>query len=170
MKKSILKIVFLFVVVFLLVVILFEVSYSKYSKKDEIIAVSGIAKPCLSLITEESLNIETLNSDTFIYEFKVQNSEDGQVSETAFYYDIEFELSQENAPINIKLYRVDENSEEEILLEENKTKNPEYMGTKLSEICYKALISYDLNSNKILEPNLKINAKIEGIQEEEKYE
>jgi hypothetical protein len=150
------------------VLIVFEKCYSKYSQNSQSQTISGIAKPCFISNFEETINVNGLNTDVVCYEFSVQNFEDEQVSETSFLYNIYFELSQKNAPVNIKLYRIiEEGKEEEIQLENNKIKAPEEMGIQEEKVNYKVYVYYNLESNEVLEDNFKIKIKIEAIQEEE---
>ncbi|MCI8309215.1 MAG: hypothetical protein HFJ45_03210 [Clostridia bacterium] len=141
-------------------------TYSKYFRISEMHSISGIAKPYFLVNVNEIFNIEVLNLKVFEYEFSVQNYEEQSISEVSFFYNISFELSQKDAPIKIKLYRINNNLEEEIKLLNNSIIEPEHFKMSEEKNDYKVNVYYDINSNEIMEPNLKIDLKIEAVQEE----
>jgi hypothetical protein len=113
------------------------------------------------------MEIDTLSSNVYSYEFSVQNFESDNVSENLFKYFITFELSQENAPIIINLYRKENGTEEKIEMENYKTLNPESMSIKEKEtVYYRAEFYYDKTSDILMESDFNIFLKVEAIQEE----
>ena len=166
-KKVVLNVlVVTFFILFLFIFFYLGKTYSKYSKNLKIKSISGIAKPCFALNKESILEKKSLNLDVVSYEFVVQNYEAKKVSETSFIYNIGFNISQENAPVVIKLYRVYENEEKELELVNNFTSIPEKIGVCEEKACYKVKIYYDLNSDVVMNKNIEINVKINAIQEE----
>ena len=141
--------------------------YSKYKKSVEVSSFTEIAEPIFKVINFDFNTIDFLNNDKYVYEFKIRNYEEGKVSAISFEYNIEFLMSQENAPINLKLYRVDGKNITELILEKNKTIQKEKIGTIKEEKNYIVEIMYDKNSFNTLEKNLQIKLNVEAIQQEE---
>ena len=153
--------------VFLCCIILFVLCFSVHSKFQNSYSVKSktqIAKYALYVVYEDMINIDNLNDDEYIYEFSVKNFNENLVSDVILEYDIEFELSQENAPIKIEL--LDENGENISLLS-NKTVEKENLELGKIEKKYIAKISYDKSSNELMNENLEIKINIKSIQERE---
>ena len=140
--------------------------YSKYRKSTNVNSYTEIAEPIFEVEDSELNTIDFLNNDTYSYEFKIKNFKDDKVSGINFEYNIEFILSQENAPINLKLYRIDNENKVELELIKNKTMYKEQMGIEKEEKNYIVEIMYDKNSTHILENDLQIELNVEAIQRE----
>lgn len=142
--------------------------YSKYKKSISIISATKIAEPIFEVIKTTSNEIDVLNNNKYYYEFSVRNfNENNEFSEVKLKYDIEFILSQEDAPIIINLYRINNSTEEKIELDNNKTIQYEYLDFSQKENLYKVEVMYNNNSDILLENNLEIDLNVKSIQEKE---
>ena len=81
-------------------------------------------------------------------------------------YNIEFVLTQEDAPVKINLYKINDLNETKIELENNKTVQYECFDLNKTENFYKAEIMYDENSKNIMLDNLEIKLNIQTVQVE----
>lgn len=153
--------------VFLCCSIFFLLIFSVYSKFQNSYNISGsskIAKPNLEVVFSEPININSLNDNELIYKFSVRNFNEDVSSDVALEYSMEFELSQNDAPINIELFR--ENGEK-INLVSNKTEEKEILELGKIEKKYIAKFSYDKNSKSIMKDNLEVVINIKSVQERE---
>ena len=138
-------------------------SYSKYNTSFQNDIISSIAKPLINMNFEKEKRIENLNLDKYFYEFSVQNFNEKSISEVKFLYNIEFKLSQENAPIILNLY----NENRKISLKNNRTEFPEILNLEEKENKYKLEIYYDQDSNVVLEKDFNVILNIQAVQKEE---
>ena len=146
---------------FIILFILIFGVYSKYYESFEISTNTVIARPVIEVNKEKVKIIKCLNEDTYVYNFAVKNFTQNEISNVDFNYNIEFLLSQNDAPLEVNLYK--ENGEK-IELKNNKTVNWQKMGLEKKEEKYYAEIKYDKNSNTLMNPNLKVQIKVEIIQ------
>ena len=156
--------------VFLLCIIISStfMAYSKYKNSHNIKTSSKIAKPILEIVGVDEMQVDVLNEDKHYYEFSIRNfNQNNDVSDVELKYNIEFICSQENAPLIINLYRINNFEETKIELQKNKTIQYEYLELNKEENFYRAEIMYDNNSNVIMEDNLEIKLNIQSIQVEE---
>lgn len=137
-------------------------TYSKYNQSFQTAVISNIARPLINIKLEKEKIIENLNLDKHFYEFSVQNFDGESSTEAQFLYNIEFKLSQKNAPIILNLY----NENEKISLKNNKTEFPEILDLERKENKYKMEIYYDLNSDVTLEKDFNIVINVQAIQKE----
>ena len=126
-----------------------------------------VASPKIRLINQIT-NINELDLNTYINEFKVVNfDENGNFSDVKMNYILNFEMSDKNAPIDIKLYKIDVNgNESQIPLNENMemTSGCLMQAEKIQEDKYKLKIKYNFKNTKMNNDiDLKINLK--SIQE-----
>ena len=144
--------------------------YSKYRNSLKLKTNTEIAEPILEIITEnvDGKIVDVLNDNKYLYEFQVRNFNDkNEVSEVEFKYNIEFVLSQDNAPVKINLYKSNDLGEEKIELQNNKTIEYEVLSLDKNINSYKAEIVYDKSSSIVMEENLDIKLRIHGVQEKE---
>lgn len=152
-------------------ILIFSISftvYSKYKNSLNLLTKTEIAKPIFELVKSDVKEIEVLNNDKYSYEFSVRNfNQKDEVSDVNFKYNIEFVLTQENAPVKINLYRINNSNEEKVELNNNKTIQYENLNFNKNANLYRAEIMYDNSSDVILENNFGISLNIQGIQEKE---
>ena len=171
MKRHIKKIICVFFGALILIFFVkMKFTYSKYSKSDNTIVSSDVAKPILIFDGESEMNIECLNSNKYSYEFSIKNFDGNFISDINFRYYIFFELSQENAPILINLYKKSNGIEEKLELKNNKIINLETLDIIKNQNDYRAEILYDTSSKEIMSDNLKIKVLVQAVQEEEVIE
>ena len=138
--------------------------YSKFQNSYNISSSSKIARANLEVLFCEPININSLNDSELIYEFSVRNFNEDVSSEVALEYSMEFDLSQDDAPINIELFR--ENGEK-INLVSNKIEEKEILELGKKEKKYIAKFSYNENSENVMEDNLEVVINIKSVQERE---
>lgn len=156
--------------IFLGVIIIFSsviFVYSKYNKGFGIETFTEIAEPIFEIVNEEVNIIDALNENKYFYEFKIRNYKGNTVTEIAFEYDIRFIFSQENAPILLKLYRIDKENKIELELENNRLIKKEEFQEGKDEKCYLVEVIYDKNSKVILKNDFEIKLSVEAMQQEE---
>lgn len=142
--------------------------YSKYKNSISVESKTDIAEPIFEVIKTSPNEIAVLNNNKYYYEFSIRNfNENDDFSEVKLKYDIEFVLSQENAPVKINLYRINNSTEEKIELDNNKTTQYEYLDFNQTENLYKVEVMYDNTSNILLENNLEIDLNVQSFQEKE---
>ncbi len=159
----------LFFCVFLCCVIIFFsvfFVYSKYKNSIAVKTVTKVAEPIFEVVKPEIKEIDFLNRDKYCYEFSIRNFKDNLISEVSFKYSIEFMLSQNNAPIIINLYRIDNGEKVKLELKNNRLIE-EYFTAQKEEKIYVAEIMYDNTSKEILEADLNIKLNVKSVQFEE---
>ncbi len=151
------------------VIIFFSVFfvYSKYKNGIAVKTVTKVAEPIFEVVKPEIKEIEFLNNDKYCYEFSIRNFKDNLISEVNFKYSIEFMLSQNDAPIIINLYRVDNGEKVKLELKNNRLIEEEYFTAQKEEKFYVAEIMYDNTSKEILEADLDIKLNVKSVQFEE---
>lgn len=160
------RIFYVFLCCFIIIFLIFIV-YSKYKNSINLETSTNIAEPFFEVVTVDTNKIEFLNNDKYEHEFVIKNYNENTVSEVAFDYNIKFNLSQEDAPIVLELYRIDGEEKTKIELSNNKTIISESFGLEKEEMRYVVEVIYDKSSNNILESNLNIDLNVECIQKEE---
>ena len=168
--KNKLKIFCVFLCCIIIIVLVCCGVYSKYKNSINFRTNTGIAEPILEVGIKDSSDkvITVLNNDKHCYEFSVRNfNSENKVSDVELKYNIEFILSQKDAPIDIKLYRIIDNNEKIVDLENFKTVQCEMLNLNKTENLYKVEVMYDKNSNNIMNDNLEIKLNIQGVQEKE---
>lgn len=141
--------------------------YSKYKKGIAVKTVTQVAEPIFEIVKPEIKEIDFLNRDKYYYEFSIRNFKDNLISEVSFKYSIEFILSQNNAPIIINLYRLDNGEKIKLELKNNRLIEEEYFIAQKEEKFYVAEIMYDNTSKEILEADLDIKLNVNSVQFEE---
>lgn len=166
--KNKIKIFCVFLCCLILVLSLVYIGYSKYKDSFKLQTNTQIAKPILEIIRTDLNKINVLNNDKYYYEFSVRNFNDSnEISAVRLKYNIEFVLSQEDAPVVIDLYKINDSNEIKIELENNKTIQYETFDLTKKENMYRAEISYNENLENIMNDNLEIKLNIQTIQVEE---
>lgn len=109
-------IVIMILVIFIIIVLFSEISFSKYFSKTNLEIESEIAKPILEIEEDITLNINTVKEKE-TYNLKVKNyDETSKITEVDLEYYIEI-LPKENENIKFKIYKNDK----ELDMYENKT-------------------------------------------------
>lgn len=163
-----LKIFFMFFICAILIFCILKFTYSKFIQSVEVNSVSGIANFASSVsFSQDEILKEELNGDEIVYEFCVQNFSQDISNEVKSKYNIILELSQENPPLIIELYRNKNGQDELIELENYSTKAPEIFNVGDKSVNYKIKVKYDKNNKTtILQEGFNIKMKIVTIQEE----
>ena len=102
--------------VMLLIVIVtltFKFTYSKFIQRQETNSLSKVAKFVLEVNSEndEIIKEELGKEEELEYNFRVQNFSDKISSEVKSKYNIILEVSQQDAPLKIELYKVNNDNE-----------------------------------------------------------
>ena len=109
-------IVIMILVIFIIIVLFSEISFSKYFSKTNLEIESEFAKPILEIEEDITLNINTVKEKE-TYNLKVKNyDETSKITEVDLEYYIEI-LPKENENIKFKIYKNDK----ELDMYENKT-------------------------------------------------
>lgn len=155
--------------VILIVILIIGLSYSKYTLGTDGQLKFSVAKPISRAIINKDLYISNYFQKPL--EFYICNyDENNNISDVGMEYYITLELSQENAPLMYKLYRVysEEVEEEvEIIIDKNtiRTIKPvEMNGNENIKHNYKLEISYDNNSINSLDENLGVSISVKSQQ------
>lgn len=149
--------------------IIFGIKYtnSKYISAEKIQVFSGVANPQVAISSPEKQIVESLDLNKISYEFSVRNFDENlKQSDVKFEYNIIFGISQENAPIEINLYKKTVNGNEKINLKDNKTLNLEILELGKTENNYIVEVFYNTESTEIMEENLNISIIIQAVQKE----
>lgn len=157
------KIFYVFLCCNIFFLLIFSV-YSKFQNSYNVSSSSKIARANLEVVFSNPINVNALNNNELIYEFYVRNFNEDVSSEVALEYSMEFDLSQDDAPINIELFR--ENGEN-VNLVSNKTVEKEILELGKSEKKYIAKFSYNENSENVMKDNLEVVINIKSVQERE---
>ncbi len=149
------------------IAISFNFTYARFVQNVKVSGKSKVANFSFSTNVGKNIVKDVLNTDDeIIYEFSVQNFSGNISSEVKSKYNISLELSQNNPPLIIELYRVKSGKEELVTLENYTTKVPETfdIGSKTSN--YKIKVRYDKNNKTLLKEGFNIKLKIVNIQKE----
>lgn len=167
-EKKIYKREMTLIIIISITIILFFSGYSIGKEKSniDIKMNSEIAKPIILVENSEPINI-TQENNKGIYNFKIKNyDENGMINEVQMKYSIEI-FPQINQIISMKLYK----NEEEIELENNKTKDIILNSKLKQEENYKLEFLYDKDkSDSIGEIIENVQIKIHSEQVEIKKE
>ena len=160
--KNIVKILCVIIIVSFVIILIWNMVYSKYFNSDETEVSSKIANPKIYVQMEKTI-VDSLDENVISCEFSVKNYYETS-SDISFDYYISFDVN--DAPLLIRLYRINGDEEEQIALNEYKTVESEKIGLGEIEKFYRLELEYDKNSDNILEEDFKINICLQAIQEE----
>lgn len=151
------------ILVIIMVLVLFFSGYSmgKEHSSTKIETSAKIAEPIL--VVENNPVIEMNGKETKeYYDFKVKNyKENGEITQIDLQYNIEI-ISQIEEAISFKLYK----DNEEIVLENNKTKDMKLEKENIQEDCYRLEIIYDKTQNRSMKDILQdVQIKVHSEQE-----
>ena len=155
-----------FVIVTFLII---NLTYTKFIQNVEVQADSTVANFALSVISKSGEIVkDTLKEDEeLVYEFSVQNFSENISNDVKTKYNIILELSQENPPLDIELYKVKDGTEELLELENYATKSPEVFNIGDKSADYKVKVHYSkTDESQELEENFNIKMKALCVQEE----
>lgn len=165
--KNKLRIFCVFLCCLFLISIIICFGYSKYKYVSNSQIQTEVAEPILEIVTEytDCKNIGVLNNDKLLYEFEIRNfNANNDISDVKIKYKMEFILSQNNAPITIDLYKINESGEEKINLQNNYTIEYEVLSLEKNTNLYRAEIVYDKSSDICMEEDLEISLNVYGEQ------
>ena len=160
--KNVIKILGVVLIIAIIIILVWNIVYSKYFSSKETEIISGVANPKIYVQMEEKV-VDNLNEDIISYEFSVKNYDETS-SDTSFNYYISFNL--EDTPLLVNLYRINEDEEEQIDLNEYTTANFEKLELGETENFYRLELEYDKESDKVLDDDFKISICLQAIQEE----
>lgn len=165
------KIVLIIVIIILIITMykLVNKTVSKLISEDKTNINLLVAKPICRVIMEKNLYISNYEKKKF--DFSVCNyNQNDDITDVEMKYYIKISLSQKNAPLKYKMYRIyDDGSEENIELNIRtnyiKSVKPVNFSTKIKQLHnYRLEIEYDNNSNMTIDKNIKINIGVESEQ------
>lgn len=141
-----------------------------YKGKETGHANLSVASPKIRLINETT-HIEVLDLEKYTNEFKVVNyDQERETSEVGLKYTLFFELTDEDAPIDMKLFKIKDNgTEEEVKLNKNLETDSNYSFDAgiPQEDNYRLEIWFNLESGKMDENvDLKVNLKSVQVEPE----
>ena len=148
-------------IIICVIILLFFSGFSmgKELSRTNINTTAQISKPILEVENGQAIEIKTTN-DKGIYEFKVKNYNDvGEITQVDLEYEIEI-LSDINENISFRLYQ----EEEEMELENKKTKKILMTKEKKQEHQYRIEIEYNKESTTIQEVIQEIQIKVHSEQ------
>ena len=118
------KMKFLIIVIFtILILFIVKITYSKFTHSIKVDIKSPVAENNFFISSsEQSIVKDVLGNEQITYDFSINAS-----SEVKSKYDIILELSQDNPPLIIELYKIIGNTEEIVELENYSTKKPEIL-------------------------------------------
>lgn len=160
--KNVIKILCTILIIAIIIILVWNIVYSKYFSFKETEITSGVANPKIYVQMEERV-IDNLNEDIISYEFSVKNYDETS-SDTSFNYYISFNLA--NTPLLINLYKVNDGEKEKVDLNEYVTANPERLELGETENFYILVLEYDKESDAVLDDDFKVNICLQAIQEE----
>ncbi len=151
-----------------IVTITFKFTYSKFIQRQETNSLSKVAKFVLEVNSEndEIIKEELGKEEELEYNFRVQNFSDKISSEVKSKYNIILEVSQQDAPLKIELYKVNNDNEELLELENYSTKNPEIFDISREYQDYKVKVRFDETRTSELSQDFNIKMRVKDIQEE----
>ena len=151
-----------------IVTITFKFTYSKFIQRQETNSLSKVAKFVLEVNSEndEIIKEELGKEEELEYNFRVQNFSDKISSEVKSKYNIILEVSQQDAPLKIELYKVNNDNEELLELENYSTKNPEIFDISREYQDYKVKVRFDETKTSELSQDFNIKMRVKDIQEE----
>ena len=156
----------IFIIVTFLII---NLTYTKFTQNVEVQADSTVANFALSVISKSGEIVkDTLKEDEeLVYEFSIQNFSENISNDVKTKYNIILELSQENPPLDIELYKVKDGTEELLELENYTTKSPEIFNIGDKSADYKVKVHYSkTDESQELEENFNIKMKALCVQEE----
>ena len=155
-------------VIIVIVTLTFKFTYSKFIQRQETNSLSKVAKFVLEVNSEndEIIKEELGKEEELEYNFRVQNFSDKISSEVKSKYNIILEVSQQDAPLKIELYKVNNDNEELLELENYSTKNPEIFDISREYQDYKVKVRFDETKTSELSQDFNIKMRVKDIQEE----
>ena len=166
MKKQIILIILLAIVI---VTFFSSFSYAKFTMKTDGKISTSIAKPICRATIKDKLYISNYQKKPL--EFEVYNyDENEKITDVAMEYKITIEVTQENAPLNYKLFRIYlDGSEEEVNI--TKDNNSIYMNSyvkmnsgKKETHKYRLETEYNNSSSVSLDYNIGFSLRLNCIQ------
>ena len=160
-KKTIIEILILITILSISLII--TNALYKGEKKGQ--ANLSVASPKIRLINETT-HIEELDFEIYSNDFKVVNyDENGDVTEIALNYILLFDMTNEDAPIDMKLYKIEENgSETEVTLDKNLETVPESFETgEKQKNNYRLKMWFNLETGH-MDENVDLNINLKAIQ------
>jgi len=125
----------------------------------------NIAEPVIDIRKDDILNTQIFeNSLPIEYNFSICNYKDDKINEVEFEYEIEINLSNEDFPVNYKLY--DCNSDKYVSLIDGKS---EIMDLKANEKeCRKFILYFEWKElEEFLSDEVKVDLKVSAVQKKE---
>lgn len=161
MKFKIKQIILMAIIILLCIP---SITMSKYNSKFEKNGKINIAKPVIIFEEQTELNSEIINKKSFPieYNFKIKNYTDTGVNEIEFYYNIEVQDTAINFPIKYRLFDI--NTNEEVILNNNKTIDMKISNGIAEEKLYKLVIEWDKRNGR-LSNDTDLNIKINVVQQ-----
>lgn len=141
-----------------------NISISKYSSQIVQEGIASIAEPIIIIeeIVEPISMLIDKNSFPLEYSFIIKNYDGDKINEVDFYYNIEIQNSTENFPITYKL--IENNTGEEIPLENNKTANLQICKSIEEEKNLKLILEWDRKEGE-LSDEINFIIKVNVIQQ-----
>ena len=127
----------LIILIIILILLILQISFSKYKSQKQYNQEMKIAEPIFIVEGKETTKISAINNIGY-YEFSVKNYRNEEISETGFLYSIEV-ISQTDDSVKFELY----NEENQIELDNLKTKQIQIVGNEKTEQKYKLKVTYD---------------------------
>lgn len=161
-KKQLIGILVLIIFLLINLTITFALYKSNKSGNVQI----SVASPKIRIINSTT-HIDTLDLNKYSNNFKIVNyDEENNISEVGMDYTLSFSYTDKNAPIDIKLYEIEDNgSEKEIQLDNNRTtiESTNFNGNIKQEKNYRIEIVFNLETGHMQE-NVDVNINLNSIQ------
>ena len=162
-KKNVITIISLIVLLSISLI----VTKALYKGSDEGQANLSVASVKTRLINQTT-HVEVLDLQKYTNEFSVVNyDENNQISEVGLKYTLSFELTDEDAPIDMKLYKINSNgTETEVSLNRNlETGSYSFEAGKSGEDKYKLEMWFNLATGK-MDENVDLKVNVKSVQVE----
>ena len=162
------KIFFVLVFFTIFVILTFKFTYSKFIQSKQVNSSSQIAKFAFDVesLTDEVAVDNLKENEEVSYKFRVKNFSNNVSSEVKTNYNISLQLSQDNPPLIIELYRIDGQNENLIELENYSTKTSESFDIGENYKDYKVKVKFDKTNLNQLNKDFNISLKVTGVQKE----
>ena len=168
MKQNLKIFLCIAIVVLIVLIRILYVSNALYKTKVSGNELTSVASPKVRLINETT-NVSVLDLNKYTHEFSVVNYDSANnITEVSLDYKLAFELTDIDAPISMKLYKIENGQAKEIELNNLETKNSFSFTTNgKQEDNYKLEMWFNLESGK-MDENTNINVKLKSFQTEPK--
>lgn len=153
-------------VLIILLILSLTITYALYKSNDNGQAKVSVASPKIRIVNTKT-HVEKLDLNTYKNEFKVVNyDEEDNISEVGMDYTLSFSISDEDAPIDIRLFKIEsDGSEREIKLNKNKNtvESFNFKAKTKDEDKYRVEIMFNLVTGH-MDENVDLNINLNSIQ------